>query len=587
MEVTRRDRDRDGARAGARGLRRFWPILRPYRGRLAALLCLQSIATLVGLLSPFLMQQAIDRIFVARESRWLLPLTLLLFASSGLGLVLSGLTAYLHTGLATRVAIRLRFRLFRHLLRLPLGFYVRTRVGDLQARMGSDLADLQSFLTEVPLALAGTVLTLLGVIGFLLYYSPLLFALSLLFAPAAGLLLRRYQRRLHDDARGIRDQNGRLAAQLQEAFLGVRFVRAYRLELREAHRFLERNRDILRRVLRYQVLTTVASAVPATLIAIGTVLTFYLGARFVLSDRMTLGSLVAFGIYQVRLYGPVQGLFGLWVRAQRTRAALDRVTELLDEAIEPRRGARLPELPALQGEVAFDRVAFAYREEAPVLRDLSFRIRPGEKVALIGASGAGKSTLLDLLFGFLNPGSGAIRVDDHDLARARIGSFRRQVAVVSQDSFLFHASLRENLECGRPGATREEVERAALVAGVTDFARGWPEGLDTLVGERGTALSGGQRQRVSIARALLRRPRLLVLDEATSQLDFEAEEALRLAFQSSGATILAVTHRVDRLEFFDRVLHLEGGQIAWDGTPSAWAERRSGSGERAPRGVEA
>jgi len=587
MDVTRSDRKRGGPNAEARGLRRFWPILRPYRGRLVALLFLQSIATVVGLLSPFLMQQAIDRIFVARESRWLLPLTLLLFASSALGLVLSGLTAYLHTGLATRVAIRLRFRLFRHLLRLPLGFYVRTRVGDLQARMGSDLADIQSFLTEVPLALAGTALTLLGVIGFLVYYSPLLFALSLLFAPAAGLLLRRYQRRLHDDARGIRDQNGRLAAQLQEAFLGVRFVRAYRLELREAHRFLARNRDILGRVLRYQLLTTVASAVPATLIAIGTVLTFYLGARMVLSDRMTLGSLVAFGIYQVRLYGPVQGLFGLWVRTQRTRAALDRVTELWDETIEPRRGAHLPELPPLQGEVVFDRIAFAYRADTPVLRDLSFRIAAGEKVALIGASGAGKSTLLDLLFGFAAPQNGSIRVDGVDLAEVRIGSFRREVAVVSQDTFLFHASLRENLECGRPGSSREEVERAASAAGVIDFASAWPEGLDTIVGERGTALSGGQRQRVSIARALLRRPRLLVLDEATSQLDFEAEEALRLAFHSSGATILAVTHRVDRLEFFDRVLHLEQGRIAWDGSPSAWAERRSGTDAAAPRGVEA
>ncbi|MBK8230308.1 MAG: peptidase domain-containing ABC transporter [Candidatus Eisenbacteria bacterium] len=564
--------DRDRARER---LSRYWPILARHRFRMAAILALQASGILLGLASPFVMQLAIDRILIAREVRWLLPLTVALFVSSSVGVVLSGFSGYLHTWLATRVAVEMRFRLYRHLQRLPLSFYVRARVGDLQARMGSDLGEIQAFLTEVPIAVAGSVLTLCGVIGLLIYYSPLLFVISLLFAPAAGLLMRRFQRRLQEDARSIRDRNAELASQLQEGFLGVRFIRAYRLERREAGRFLGKNREIISRVLRYQVLTTIASAVPGTLIALGTVVTFYLGARAVIDERMTLGALVAFGIYQVRLYGPVQGLFGMWLRWQRVKAALDRVGELLDEEAEPQRGGERPPLPPLRGAIAFERVSFSYRAGVPVLDGLSFAVEPGERVALVGASGAGKSTILDLLFGFQTPESGAVRVDGVSLAQVRIGSLREQIAVVSQDTFLFHATLRENLACGRSGASAAEVESAAEAAGVTAFARAWPLGLETMVGERGTALSGGQRQRVSIARALLRRAPLLILDEATSQLDLEAETALRAVLHHGGATLLAVTHRVDRLQAFDRVLELEAGRIVWAGSGSEWSARRA------------
>lgn len=564
------DRDRSRER-----LSRFWPILARHRVRMAAILALQASGILLGLASPFVMQLAIDRILIAREVRWLLPLTVALFVSSSVGVLLSGLSGYLHTWLATRVAVEMRFRLYRHLQRLPLAFYVRARVGDLQARMGSDLGEIQAFLTEAPIAVAGSILTLIGVIGLLLYYSPLLFAVSLLFAPAAGLLMRRFQRRLQEDARSIRDRNAELASQLQEGFLGVRFIRAYRLERREAGRFLNKNREIIGRVLRYQVLTTVASAVPGTLIALGTVVTFYLGARAVIDERMTLGALVAFGIYQVRLYGPVQGLFGMWLRWQRVKAALDRVGELLDEEAEPQRGGERPPLPPLRGAISFDRVSFSYRAGVPVLDGLSFAVEPGERVALVGASGAGKSTILDLLFGFQTPESGAIRVDGVPLAQVRIGSLREQIAVVSQDTFLFHATLRENLECGRRGVSAAEVDAAAEAAGVAAFAQAWPQGLETMVGERGTALSGGQRQRVSIARALLRRAPLLILDEATSQLDLEAENTLRAVLHQGSATLLAVTHRVDRLEAFDRVLELDAGRIVWEGSGLEWSARRA------------
>lgn len=566
-----------------RNLSRFVPALRRYRGRLLFVLLLQTLGTLLGLASPLLIQIGIDRVFLARDSALLWPLALTLFAASTLGLVLSSISSYWNTWITTRVLLDLRFRLFRHLQRLPIPFYVRSRVGDLQARLGGDLAEIQSFATDVPLSLAGALLTIVGVTGFLLYYSPRLFLLALLFVPPAALLLRFYRKRLEQGARRIRDENGALASQIQEGLLGIRLIRLYRLERREAGRFLGRNREIINLVLRYQVLQSLAQGLPGLLIGLGTVLTFYVGARTVLRGDLTLGALVAFGIYQVRLYGPVQSLFGLYLRLQRVRAAADRVGELLDEPVR----ALSPDAqsPPHHATIEFQQVTFAYRADVPVLSGLSFRVDAGERVALVGESGVGKTTVLDLLFRFYEPTGGRILVGGVPLRDLRLGRFLDEVAVVSQEAFLFHASLRENLEVGRHGASEAEVVEAARRAGVERFAAAWPNGMDTVVGERGLALSGGQRQRVSLARAILRRPRLLVLDEATSQLDLEADAALRgeLLSLEPRPTLLAVTHRVDQLESFDRVLLLEEGRIAWEGSPAAWREKRSVEAGARPR----
>lgn len=558
----------------------FWQILRRYRGRFTGILFLGAVGTLLGLLTPLLVQLAVDRIFLERRLEWLLPLTLTLFAASTVGLLLSGVSSYLNTWLAGRVLIDLRFRLYRHLQHLPLGFFVRSRVGDLQARLGSDLGEVQSFATEAPLAIAGSVLTLLGSVGLLLWYSPKLFLISIAFLPPAALLVRIYRKRLETEARVIRDENASLASLIQEGLTGIRLIRIYRLERREGRRFLRQNRRLLGLILRYQVVSTLAASLPSLFIGFGTVATFYLGARFVLANEMTLGSLIAFGIYQARLYGPIQGLLGLYLRLQRARAALTRVSELFDEPRAPGLLEGAPALRDFRGELEFRRVAFAYRDAAPVLSNLSFHVQPGERVALVGPSGVGKSTVLDLLFRVLSPAVGEIRIDGAPLPDVALGSFLDAVAVVSQGTFLFHESLWENIASGRDGASRADIEEAALRSGVCDFANPWPEQLETKVGERGLALSGGQRQRVSLARAILRRARLVVLDEAMSELDLESDRALFdvLAGLDPAPTLLAVTHRVDHLDRFDRVLLLDSGRITWEGTPAEWSARE-------PRGV--
>lgn len=580
----RRDRPttlRDATPGLRRALRRFRPHLREQR-RLLALGLLALLAEVaMRLLEPWPLAWVIDTVVVAAGADLSgaaagdLQTVLVVAAVAVVGVVaLRALAAYAMTvcfALAgNRVLTRVRAELYAHLNRLSVGFHDRARTGDLVTRVTGDVSRLQEAAVTAALPLAGNVVTLLGMLVVVAVLNWQLALVVLLVFPLFGLVGVRLTRRINGVSRGQRTAEGALASLAAESLGAMAVVQSYSLERRMQERFGGSNQRSLRDGVRAKRLSAGLERSTDVLVGLATGVVLYVGARQVVSGAITPGELTVFLTYLKTAFRPMRDIAKYTGRISKAAASGERIVDVLDVEPDLTDAPWARPAPRLRGYVQFDDVHLSYVPGHPVLRGLSARVHPGERVAVVGPSGAGKSTLVTLLTRLRDPDSGTVALDGHDVRDLTIASVRAQVAIVLQESVLFAASVRDNIALGVDrDVPDEEIEAAARLAGAHEFVSRLPQGYDTELGERGSTLSGGQRQRIAIARAALRDAPIVVLDEALTGLDegTEAEVSAALRRLTEGRTTFVITHDLAAARDADRVLWVEGGRVLRCGRP--------------------
>lgn len=555
---------------------RFFPYLRPYRLRMAAAALLVMGVAGVNLSMLWVIRRLVDTVLVQRDAA---ALNIAIAELGTLFLVQGFLMmghSYLTASVGQHIMADFRTHLFNHLQSLSLGFFARRRTGELMSRLMNDVGALQTALTEVPIDLAKQVVTLIGGLAILLVMNWRLCLLILLLLPAIVVVARFFGRRLKALSTGIQDETARASTILEEVISGIRIVKSFVREDYERARFGAQVRRTLDVVLtRARIMATFVPTITfATFAAAAAVLWF--GGSQVISGAMSPGDLIAFVLYAGLLIGPFGTFARLFSHVKEAHGALERVFEILDTRPDVADTPNSRPLPPVRGSVAMESVSFSYDGRTAVLSGLTFNIQPGEVVAVVGPSGSGKTTLINLIHRFYDPVTGVVTIDGYDLKSVTMQSLYRQIALVPQEMHLFGGTIRDNIRYGRGSASDEEIVAAARAANALDFITAFPDGYDTLVGEKGVNLSGGQRQRIAIARAVLKDPRILILDEATSSLDNESELLVQDALDRlmTGRTTFVIAHRLSTIQKADRILVLDKGRLVEEGTHTALLDRK-------------
>jgi ATP-binding cassette subfamily B protein len=559
-----------------RTLRRLTEYLRPYWKPALGLSLLAAANTASGLLPPYLQKPLVDRVLAPQgaappvESR--LPLLgLLVMALLATRIVMAAVTAsqgWLAAWLGNRITHDIRCQLYQHLQYLSLRFFDKRQLGAVISRVNQDTGQLQAFLVWGTQDLAIDLLLIVG-IGLVLFVMNWKLALFV-FAPAPIVLVvsASFWKRIRYYMHRFFHRWSRLNAVLSEGLSGLRIVKAFAQEPREVARFQARSEDLAATGVSAERVWSMLFSGLSLLIMLGTLVIWYVGGRQVLFGQMTLGTLFVFLTYAGMFYGPIQSLSMLLNWASRSLTAAERVFEVLDSRPEVEDSAEAAAMPNIEGRVEFRNVRFGYEPHRPVIKGMSFEVQPGEMIGLVGQSGAGKTTTINLLCRFYEPDEGEILIDGVPLSKLRIEDLRHQIGIVPQDTFLFSGTIADNISYAKPSATREEIIRAAKVANAHDFILRKPDAYETYLGEGGGGLSAGERQRLAIARAVLHNPRILILDEATSQVDVETEKQIQEAIVRlvEGRTTFAIAHRLSTLKNAGRLIVLKDGQIAEIGT---------------------
>ncbi|MCD6552514.1 MAG: ABC transporter ATP-binding protein [Anaerolineae bacterium] len=544
-------------------LRRLFLFLTPYWKTLLINAVLLLGRAGMELIPPLFQRAIVDEVIEARDLTRLGTLVGLLLGTYSLRLLINVGDMYIRHALGERFILDLRVRLYAYLQRLSLSFFERTSTGELMSRVTNDVNALEQFVTHGSALTAVDLLRLVGAAIVLFLLDWRLALLVLLPVPVLAVALRYFNTRVRPIYRRVRDRLGDINARLQDSLSGIRVIQAFGQEEREMERFAVESESYYQ--ARVQGIRYWSTFFPAMhfVASLGTVIVLGCGAVMVVRGELSLGTMIAFLSYITSLYQPINRLTEIDNVFQQAIAAGERIFELLDVMPEIKDAPDAIELPHIRGEVAFHNVSFRYSTGDEVLRDVTFRMAAGEMVALVGPSGAGKTSIANLLCRFYDPTQGRITVDGHDLRKVKLSSLRKQVAVVLQDTFLFNTTVRENLLYGKPDATDEELITAAKTAYAHDFIMALPDGYDTEIGERGVKLSGGQKQRLALARAILADPRILILDEATSSVDAEAEYLIQQALESvlKGRTSLVIAHRLSTIRDADKIIALEEGRI--------------------------
>lgn len=532
------------------------------------MLVLTLASTGLSLYLPSLSRDLVDDALLGRDFTALVRIVGLFLGLTLAGFALNVVGGLAYTRASAEILFDMRLSVYRHLQRLSPRFYARMPLGQIVSRLNADIGEIQRVVGEVALAWVGSVVFLVGAVIILLLLDPLLFAVSLLILPAAIWALVRFRRRLEGAVADMRERSATIGTFLIDTLMGMRVISGFNAGARELLRFRARNDAFIDSLMAMRRLTYLAGGLPGLLLAAGSGAVFLVGGWRVIGGVITMGTLVAFVTYQMRLAAPVQGLMGIYASIATARVSLKRVREILDAGVEVEEAPDATPLPAVRGELAFEAVSFAFEPGRPVLDQVTLTIRAGERVAIVGRSGEGKSTIGDLLVRQLDPDAGRILLDGHDLRRLRLADLRRMVVVVDQDPFVFHASIVENIRYARPEATEAQVAEAVRAAGLEPLLARLPEGGATSVGERGRALSAGERQRVAMARAFLADPAVLVLDEATGSLDPATEAGVVAGYEAlmAGRTTIVITHRLELARRADRVVVLDRGRIIEEGT---------------------
>jgi ATP-binding cassette subfamily B protein len=485
------------------------------------------------------------------------------------GFILNIVSSYRYVRLSAACLFDMRLAVYRHLQQMSPRYFAKSKLGDIVSRINNDISEVQRICSDTLLSVLSNVLFLAGSVAFMVWLNWRLFLTSVALLPVGILALRHYQARLTTQTRHLRERSSEIGSFLIESLLGMRLMVASGNEKREAENFRRHNSDFIQSLLSMQLLSFLASAVPGTVLTLSTAIVFFYGGKLVIDGQFTIGGLVAFMAYHLRLLSPVQNLLGIYTNLLTGGVALGRVFEVLDVPIEVKEPPNARSLGDVRGQISFERVRFRYSDSVRVLDEISFQVPAGALCVIIGPSGAGKSTLADLLLRFYDPDSGVIAIDGHDLRELRLQDLRRNIAFVEQSPHLFRATVRENIAYGKPEASMEEIRECARAAAIDDFIQSLPEGYATIVGERGSTISAGERQRIALARALLRKPAILVMDEPTAALDPALEAAVSGVFTRvlRDRTTILITHRMSLVEMADVVVVINDGQVVESGTP--------------------
>jgi subfamily B ATP-binding cassette protein MsbA len=545
-----------------------WFLLRPRRGLLAIGFVIMAVNRVAGLVLPASTKFLIDDVIDKRHLQLLVPLVLAIVGATAV----QGISSYALTQLLSKAAQRLiaelRCQVQAHIGRLPVAYYDSNKTGVLVSRIMSDVEGVRNLIGTGLVEFVGGMLTATFAAIILLRISVFMTALACAILLGFGLFLRYSFKVIRPIFRARPKINAEVTGRLTESLGGVRVVKGYHAEGREATVFAAGVQRLLENVLKTLTATSLMSLSATTLLGMVSALIMFLGARQIVAGHMTLGTFVTYTIFLGLLVAPVFQIVMIGTQITEALAGLERTREVLRERPEDDDPARSLRLDHINGEVVFENVSFAYEARKTVLSDMSFRSAPGTVTALVGPSGSGKSTMTGLVAAFYTPSAGRVVVDGIDLAKVRLDSYRSQLGVVMQETFLFDGTIRENVAFSRPDAGEEHILAACRIARVDEFAETFEKKYDTVVGERGVKLSGGQRQRVSIARAILADPRILILDEATSSLDSESEAMIQegLSYLMRGRTTFVIAHRLSTIRRADQILVVEAGHIIERGT---------------------
>lgn len=572
------DKQSRGDRRRLAVLWRLVPLLRPHKGRFILAVATLFAASGITLIYPWAARQAVD-VGMGQTTTYDLDLIVkFLIGVFLLNAILVWLRHYSMSWLGERVVADLRSLVFDRIMTLPLGWFHERRSGELVGRLASDVTVVEGVVgSELSMALRNSI-QMVGAMVLLFVIDVRLTLLMLAIVPPIVLTTLVFGRRIRKMTRAVQDQLAQVSGQVQESIGAIQTVQSFVREGYEAKRYrtgVERAFDKTLELVRAR---SWFFATAMTAGYVGVVAVIWLGGRALIRGELTAGDLTSFFLYTFLVAGALADLAGLWGALQRAAGATDRLFAVIDTVPDIRDREQPVALPAGKGAIAFEGVSFAYpsRRAQPVLNDVTLTIEPGEVVALVGPSGAGKSTILSLLYRFYDVDSGRVTFEGTDVRDLELKALRRSLAMVAQEPVLFSGTIRDNIAYGREGATEEEIIQAARDANAHDFISGFPDGYATMIGERGTKLSGGQKQRVALARAIVANPRVLILDEATSNLDAESEAAVQsaLARLMEGRTTLIVAHRLSTVRDADRIVVIENARIVEMGRHDELMARR-------------
>jgi ATP-binding cassette subfamily B protein len=484
------------------------------------------------------------------------------------GAVSSYVEKYLTTSISQWVTHDLRRTLYNHIQRLSLAEHDEARTGDLITRVTSDIEAIQDFITSALLGLPVNALTLVGMIGVMLYINWRFTLIALSIAPVLLLAVYYLTRRIKKASRAVREKQSELVSVVEEVLTSVRVVQAFAREDYEQRRFESQSRENVEMALQARSIKAKLSPVVEVIVAAGTCLVLGYGARLVLAGRLSAGVLIVFLLYLGKMYKPMRELSKMTDTISKAVVGYERIQEVLEIESRVRDLPRARRAPRFKGKIEFDHVNFSYGDETPVLKDISFQIVPGQVAAIVGPSGTGKTTIISLIPRFYDPRSGQVKIDGTDIRRYTLKSVREQISFVLQETLLFRAPVWENIAYGKPDAPRKQIIRAAELANAHEFIEKMPEGYDTMIGERGVTLSGGQRQRIAIARAIIRNTPILILDEPTSGLDAASEQAVIEALDRlmEGKTSVVVAHHLGTVRHADIIFVVKDSELVERGT---------------------
>ncbi len=502
------------------------------------------------------------------------PLAILNFAVAAVaaiavvGAVSSYVEKYLTTSVGQWVMHDLRRTLYNHIQRLSLAEHDQARTGDLITRVTSDIGAIQDFISTALLGMLVNGMTLVGMIGVMLYINWRFTLIALSIAPALFLVVYSFTRRIKKASRAVRKKESELVSVVQEVLTSIRVVKAFAREDYEQQRFESQSLENVETALQARSIKAKLSPFVEILVAAGTCLVLGYGARLVLAGQLSAGVLIVFLLYLGKMYKPMRDLSKMTDTVSKAVVGYERIQEVLEIESRVRDLPRARPAPRFKGRIQFDHVSFSYDGEQPVLNDVSFQIEPGQVAAIVGPTGVGKTTIISLISRFYDPRSGQVRIDGTDIRRYTQKSVREQISFVLQETLLFRAPVWQNIAYGKPDAPRGQIMRAAQLANAHEFIERMPEGYDTMVGERGVTLSGGQRQRIAIARAIIRNTPILILDEPTSGLDAASEQTVIEALDRlmEGRTSVVIAHHLGTLRHADVIFVVKDSELVERGT---------------------